>query len=333
MNPNISIIIPIYNTEKYLARCLDSLCAQTLHPIEIICVNDGSSDKSSAILHSYAENDSRFVIVEFSRNKGAAAARNAGMGLAGGDYLGFVDSDDTVDSFFYERLYTKALDTDSDIVKGVRRQVFPEGTVKDELSNTLICKDRFAFFTQWTSAIYRREFVRDNGIECPPGISNAEDTVFLMKAVSLCKKIVVVNDACYHYLRRNNSLNSKYLSLKKIEATCRAMREIVRFANLKIADAPAYGKLFLFSFNNCMGVCKRALPEQAGMAANICAEHLIALYGLCHKPSLLDDLLQLSGVDFENALKCGDTKSLAGVLLQTPKTRLFSQLRARICHA
>ena len=333
MNPKVSIIIPVYNTEKYLARCLDSLRAQTLHPIEIICVNDGSNDKSAAILHSYAEKDSRFVLVEFSCNRGAAAARNAGMGLAGGDYLGFVDSDDSVDSFFYERLYAKALETNSDIVKGVRRQFLPEGTVRDELSNTLICKDRFAFFTQWTSAIYRREFVRDNGIGCPPGISNAEDTVFLMKAVSLCNKIVVVNDVCYHYLRRNDSLNSKYLSLEKIEATCRAMREIVRFANLKIADESAYRKLFLFSFNNCMGACKRAIPDQVGMAANICAEYLTALYGVCHTPSLLDDLLQLRGADFENALKRGDAEALAGVLLQTPKSRLFSQLRARIRHA
>lgn len=332
MSPQVSIIVPVYNTEKYLARCLDSLRVQTLHDIEIICVNDGSNDQSSALLHRYAAEDSRFVIVEFSRNRGPAAARNAGMGLACGEYLGFVDSDDTVASFFYERLYAKALETSSEIVKGVLRQLFPNGAVREEASNALIRENRFAFFSQWSSAIYLRSFIRDNGIECPLDISNAEDTVFLMKAVSLCKKIVVVDDVCYYYMRRDDSLDSNYLSLQKIETICRAMREITRFANLKIADEVAYGKLFRFSFTMCMDLPMRAFPAQVDMAANICAEHLIAFYGFCHQPSLLDDVLRLRGVDFENAVKRGNAKALTRALSRTPGASLFSQLRARIRH-
>ncbi len=333
MSPRVSIIVPVYNTGNSLVGCLDSLRAQTLRDMEIICVNDGSTDQSSAMLRRYAADDSRFVLVAFSRNRGPAAARNAGMGLARGEYLGFVDSDDTVDAFFYERLYATARETSAEIVKGVLRQIPRNETVCEGCSNALIRENRFAFSSQWTSAIYLRSFIRDNGIDCPLGISNAEDTVFLMKAVALCNKIAVVDDVCYYYRRRDDSLDSNCLSLSKIEAICRAMREIARFANLKIADASAYGKLFLFCFDTCLAVPMRAFPGQTDMAASICAEHLIAIYNFCHQASLLDDVLRLRGADFENTVKRGDVKTLVGLLPRTPTSRLISQLRARIRHA
>jgi len=115
--PNVSIIVPIYNVEPYLHRCLDSLVNQTLKDIEIICINDCSPDNSLDILKEYAEKDERINIINFEKNQGVSVARNTGIEIAKGEYIGFVDSDDYVDLDFYEKLYKKARETDADMVK------------------------------------------------------------------------------------------------------------------------------------------------------------------------------------------------------------------------
>ena len=112
----ISIIIPIYNTEKYLRRCLDSVCNQTFGDIEIICINDCSTDGSLNILNEYAQKDNRIKIINFIENKGVAIARNTGIDEAQGEYISFVDADDYVDLDFFEKLYNKAIKTNSKLV-------------------------------------------------------------------------------------------------------------------------------------------------------------------------------------------------------------------------
>lgn len=111
---DVSIIVPVYNTEEYLQKCLDSLTNQTLKNIEIICVNDGSTDNSLKILQDNAIKDDRIKIIN-QENKKQGAARNAGMQVATGEYIGFVDSDDYVDLHYFERLYRVARNYNSDI--------------------------------------------------------------------------------------------------------------------------------------------------------------------------------------------------------------------------
>ena len=113
----VSIIVPVYNTEEYLQKCLDSLTNQTLKNIEIICVNDGSTDNSLKILQDNAIKDDRIKIIN-QENKKQGAARNAGMQVATGEYIGFVDSDDWVDLDFYEKLYIAAKKHNFDIALG-----------------------------------------------------------------------------------------------------------------------------------------------------------------------------------------------------------------------
>ena len=113
-NVKVSIIVPVYNAEKTLERCLDSLRKQTLQDIEIICVNDGSSDKSPEILAKYAAHDARFKVIT-QENKYIGAARNAGIAAATGEYVGFIDNDDWVSLDYYEDLYNKAKKYDADI--------------------------------------------------------------------------------------------------------------------------------------------------------------------------------------------------------------------------
>ena len=103
-NPKVSIIIPVYNTEKYLRRCLASVCGQTLREIEIICINDGSKDISLEILKEYAANDDRIVVID-QKNSGVANARNNGLQRATAPYIGFVDSDDYIAPDMYEIMY------------------------------------------------------------------------------------------------------------------------------------------------------------------------------------------------------------------------------------
>ena len=103
---DVSIIVPVYNTEEYLQKCLDSLTNQTLKNIELICVNDGSTDNSLKILQDNAIKDDRIKIIN-QENKKQGAARNAGMQVATGEYIGFVDSDDYVDLYYFERLVNR----------------------------------------------------------------------------------------------------------------------------------------------------------------------------------------------------------------------------------
>ena len=120
----ISIIVPIYNIEKYLPRCLDSILAQTYKNLEVILVDDGSVDNSGMIADKYARNDQRINVIH-QVNKGVSAARNAGLDLATGDYIGFVDGDDYIEKDMYERLLFNAIKYKADISHCGYQMVFP----------------------------------------------------------------------------------------------------------------------------------------------------------------------------------------------------------------
>ncbi len=208
----VSIIVPVYNTEKYLQKCLDSLVGQTLQDIEIICVNDASTDKSLDILKEYAQKDSRIKIIEQEHLK-QGAARNNGTGYATGEYIGYVDSDDWIDLDYYERLYNAAKKYDLDIAlannvrigknKYKKRLEIKEEKVYDELQKKIdICK-------QWknecpTNKIYRNTLLRDNKISWPEGVY-CEDKLFTIKAIYYANGIVTVPDINYYYFKNPKS--------------------------------------------------------------------------------------------------------------------------------
>ena len=113
--PKVSVIIPVYNVEKYLSECLDSVVNQTLKDIEIICVNDGSPDGSAEILEEYAQKDNRIKVIT-QENRGVSEARNSGLKIASGEYIAFLDSDDYIDLKFFEQLYKRGIESNSDVV-------------------------------------------------------------------------------------------------------------------------------------------------------------------------------------------------------------------------
>ena len=226
----VSIIVPIYNTAHHLQKCLNSLCSQSLKDIEIICVDDCSTDNSLSIVRDYAVLDARIQILKFKNNKGAAAARNAGLAIARGEFVGFMDSDDFIDSKYYEELYCAAIRDKCDIAKAIYY-----GETKDEKEyqinyNKKISKDKYKFSINFTTAIYKRSLIENHAIDFPEGVSNFEDIYFLVKAVFFANKITTINTVCYYYVNRKNSA-SRHLSLHSIETICDASYLIASFIN------------------------------------------------------------------------------------------------------
>lgn len=210
--PKVSIIIPVFNVEAYLRQCLDSVVNQTLHDIEIICVDDGSMDGSAAILQEYASKDSR-VKVLLHEHTNAGAARNAGMSVATGEYLGFIDSDDWCETTLFEKAYNKAKSDDADVVswryvqydvrlqkKGAPR-VFPRKVLSlpmpfgpEDLGENIFAPITYA---PW-GRLVRRAFAVSEGLRFQE-IVRTNDVFFCCMVLALAKRQTLVDEVLYTY--------------------------------------------------------------------------------------------------------------------------------------
>lgn len=237
MGPLVSVIVPVYNMERYLGRCLDSLFGQTLKDIEIIAVNDGSRDGSLALLREAASRDGRLKVLD-QPNAGVSAARNAGLAEAGGAFIGFVDPDDWADPGMFEALYRTAVADRADIVmcsyvrefgdhakekdfgladrtvyrdeavaeRVLRRLVGPVG---DEKGSPELLD---AWGTVWNK-LYRAELIRETEAEFTDlkRIGSNEDTLFNLQVVQAARSFVFLHTPYYHYWRVNaESLTSGF---------------------------------------------------------------------------------------------------------------------------
>lgn len=216
--PKISVIVPCYNVSEYLSRGLESLTKQTLKDIEIICIDDKSTDDTLKILESYSKKDSRIKLIKHSENQGVAVARNDGMKIAQGDYIGFIDPDDYVDLDFYEKLYKKAERTKSDVIKGNVKTIYHDGRIRfDNFEIKRIKKHLYNFASKFWSAIYKKDFLQKYKIFFPEDIRTGQDSVFLSKLVLCNPKISMVKSSFYHYFyQRPGSLDSVNLSHNKV---------------------------------------------------------------------------------------------------------------------
>ena len=234
----ISAIVPVYNAQEYLDRCLSSICNQTLKDIEIICVDDCSTDDSLKILNNYAKNDSRIKVIHRDVNGGESRARNMALECAKGEFLSFVDNDDYLDLNFYEELYNKAIATNADIVKGEMHRVEYDGSSFYEGLNNKIRKNnnKFFFAYRWWTAIYKRELISKNNIKFIEGYPLAGDVLFLNQAIINCVKLELVDNVYYHYCRRKDSGDSKILSAEKIKSAIKIfemIRDNIRNTGIK----------------------------------------------------------------------------------------------------
>lgn len=236
MSSKVSVIIPVYNVEKYLRKCLDSVINQTLVDIEIICVNDGSTDNSLEILQEYAQLDNRIKIVN-QENQGLGAARNSGMQVATSDYIGFIDSDDWVALDFYEKLYNKAVSNNADIVRCSYLYSYENDYKPARLNNKFLefdiknsLVDRNCHDVVVWNAIYKTEFLSKNDIMFFDNINCAEDISFTARTSFYSEKIYSVGTTMYYY-RQNRAGQLCEMSFKKVLAQLKANIITAEFLN------------------------------------------------------------------------------------------------------
>lgn len=244
----LSIIVPVYNVEKYLPKCLESLIKQTLKDIEIICVNDGSMDNSLAILKEFASRDSRIRIID-NQHQGVAKTRNTGIEQSTGEYIGFVDSDDYIDIDFFEKLYNSATKSNSDIaIASILKHknffnIYNAKYTKEETAITIqdkikLCEDKKHFFFYAWNKIYHSGVIKENNIKFSEG-QIYEDVMFAIKALYYSNKIISVYGTKYHYIEHENSLTKyKDKTGEKEHDLIKAYSELQEFCNSKNIEIP-----------------------------------------------------------------------------------------------
>lgn len=216
--PTLSIIIPIYNVERYLRRCLDALVEQSLLPYEVILVNDGTPDNSGAIAKEYAEKYPFMRYVE-QENQGVSAARNKGLSLATGDFVTFCDSDDYYEVNFCEDI-SKAIEVyAAELYQFSYREI---GLPSMMMSSSLVPTGKVCFHTReellsgridykgmmvWRY-VYRMDIIREHQIAFPRGVTIAEDEIFCMRYFRYTHKMVYLDKAYYVYDRHEDSLTA-----------------------------------------------------------------------------------------------------------------------------
>ena len=244
----VSIIVPTYNVEKYIQKCLESLINQTLKDIEIICVDDKSTDGTLSLIKEFQQKDERIKLIENIENVGCSKSRNTGIDSATGEYIGFDDSDDWVDLDFYEKLYDKAVVTQAEVVKGDFVLVYPDKEVKSNV-NKKILLNKYNFYCEFYTAIYKKEFLNENKIRFPEDVFTSEDMVFSVGVITKLEKLVCLEGANYFYLYRSNS-KSKTLTPKQKDSILKGATRIISILNNSSVDNKNYqlivGNVLLF---------------------------------------------------------------------------------------
>lgn len=204
--PKVSIIVPVYNVENYIKRCLDSLVNQTLQDIEVIVVNDGATDNSEKIINKYIEKYASKIKLVSKPNGGLSDARNYGMKYATGEYIAFLDSDDYVDVTIYEKMYNKAIENNCDFVECDFIWKYKNKEVKD---NGYVYKNKHEMLANarvvaWNKLI-KRKLIQDTGIQFPKGL-RYEDVEFFYKLLPYIQKFGFVKEYLIYYMQRENSI-------------------------------------------------------------------------------------------------------------------------------
>lgn len=239
--PLVSIILPVYNAQNHLARCVGSICAQTYRNLEIIILNDGSKDQSLPVCEEFRAKDSRILLVD-KENSGVSDTRNLGLKLACGKYVQFVDSDDYLDPDFTEHLVTAAEENEADLVIAPYKMVIPAGAskpeqvlgkIQDELGVMSVArppevreygflpagvydKDTFAlrlmdkpasyFYSVLWNKLYRRDILTGNDIQFVSEMRWAEDLVFNLRYIQYAERFVSIAQAGYSYVQNPQSI-------------------------------------------------------------------------------------------------------------------------------
>lgn len=268
MNSLISVIVPIYNVEKYLARCVDSIVNQTYKNLEIILVDDGSPDRCPQMCDDYAEKDSRIKVVH-KKNGGLSDARNAGMAVVTGEYISFIDSDDYVSDDFFECLLDVMNKENSDIaecsvVKFYEDNRFDE--ISDDLSvKTYDTQDAMSaliaenpFHQHVWNKLYKTELVKD--IPYAVGKLN-EDEFWTYRVFGRANKVARLNKTMYYYFQRSSSIMGVGYNIRRLDALeGKANRQ--KYIEINFPDLSTQAKIDLYG--SCMFAYQSVLKFMSG---------------------------------------------------------------------
>lgn len=278
MNPLISIIVPIYKVEDYLEKCIESILAQSITNFELILIDDGSPDECGKICDSYASKDNRIKVVH-KQNEGLSAARNSGLDIAEGDYVGFVDSDDWIHEKMYEILLTLLIDNNADIAQCEFIRTFDEEETTDNSQNNTIetfnnieslkniyNKKAISTVVSWNK-LYKRELFEY--IRFPKGKIH-EDEFTTHKLLYKSKKLVYTNKVLYFYRQTPNSIMNSKFNKKRLDILD-AMQERLEFAELIQNEIFINETLqkYMFRLVSFYYKCKKEIPEEKDMIKNI----------------------------------------------------------------
>ena len=298
--PKISVIVPVYNVEKYLPKCLDSILCQTFSNIEIICVNDGSTDNSRKILEEYKNKDSRIIIVD-KKNGGLSSARNAGMKVAKGEFYSFIDSDDWIDSSMLEKLYKNITSLDTDISICAVHQ-FDEANQKIDDSNPYYTLEYFdssfdnkSFSYKETkpfimdvcvmawNELYRRSLIDKCKAEFPDGLI-FEDGPFFFSIFFKTQKVSIVREFLYYY--RVNRIGSiiqkagkKFLHIIDVaEIMYNKIKDLPDFDDIKYIFFRKKVEDFIYRFEHLNPKYKSAFVKKMKKESSLVNENIFPPY-------------------------------------------------------
>lgn len=240
----VSVITPIYNTEKYLDKCLTSLVNQTLDDLELIWVDNGSNEECWQIIEKYSLKRPSIKVIHLKENIGYGGAMNKGLESATGEYIGFCDSDDWVDEDYYEKLYLKAKETNADIAYTCYKEEFDkyEKTILHRVSAPLIANNAQKIYALLNGAvwnkIFKREVIVKNQIRFPVfNHSYALDNAFLLQAVIASHQMALVNEPYYHYVQHQESvMHTTPVSAEKIRQISEWIISKINNKNLSSQD-------------------------------------------------------------------------------------------------
>lgn len=210
---NISVIVPVYNGENYIGKCLDSILNQTEKDIEIICINDGSTDNSFDVLLEYQKKDNRITVIN-QHNHGVSFSRNEGMRISRGDYIAFVDCDDRLDIKMLEIMHRNIRNSGADVVicsanvicnkqtketDNIFRQLSVTSSDTSKINDSYRLESKNGLMPFVWNKLYRKQFLTDNSILFPENVSLGEDSVFLIQLYKCCPTVTFVSDRLYNY--------------------------------------------------------------------------------------------------------------------------------------
>ncbi len=261
--PAISVIVPVYNVEKYLPRCIESILNQTFTDFELLLVDDGSPDCCGKICDEYATKDNR-IRVFHKTNEGVSSARNVGLNKAKGKWISFIDSDDWVDENLLDSLFNSAVNNPSDLVisgyirvssKCKKIMMYEKKTLKtNQISLDLIESElnkSVKFRMPW-GRLFKKDIITSNGIIFNENLSLGEDFLFNLQYIMHISSVSIINETSYFYRETVCSLTKKFYPIEIRIYSCNVFKDILEKLALKYSNEKIFNYLFSKQLENIL---------------------------------------------------------------------------------